>query len=470
MTEDPASAEQSQARNLSDLAWTHADGLAFVSDTGSLTYSELSRKVEEHRERLIGSTGVCAVLADSSLEALVVVHACLRLGRPVLLVPSAAPESIRKSLLERTGASLCYAAGTWSRHCAQTAEEPLTAEDQVLLPTSGTTGEPKIVCLSKAALIASAQAVNALVGLDSGSRWALTLPYAHVGGLSILVRCALAGATVVANNYPLSSPAGVRQMNDDAITHISLVPTQLRRVLESGVECPRSLRAALIGGASCPPGLRARARQAGWPVSFTYGFTEAASQVCTQELGRPLGALERDVGRPIPGTEVALDGSGRISVRSPTLMNRYLGSPQRAPDEWFVTQDFGHWDEEDRLVIRGRADNMIISGGENVAAERVEDSLQALPSVKESVVFGVDDPEWGQRIAALLVGEILTIETIRADLREHLEPYALPKEVYFCAALPRLENGKIDREAARSLLLKLRAGGTIDDHTDSAKV
>jgi acyl-coenzyme A synthetase/AMP-(fatty) acid ligase len=151
-------------------------------------------------------------------------------------------------------------------------------------------------------------------------------------------------------------------------------------------------------------------------------------------------------------------------------MNRYWGSPARAGEDWFVTQDFGHWDEADRLVIRGRADNMIISGGENVAAERVEDGLLALPGVSEAAVFGVADGEWGQRITALVVGERRTLEAMRTELKQHLESYALPKEIHFCSALPRLQSGKLDRESARAMLHQLSEATPIDQGEDGGRV
>lgn len=475
MPSEPPPEQQSppqvESLNAQHLARKHGERVALTCKGDSLTYEELASHVERHRGMLQDSTEPCALVATLSVDALVAFHACLTFRRPVLLVPPSAPPDLRASLMERTGASLCYSDGAWSEHSGSSSAEPVGAMDHVLLPTSGTTGEPKIVCLSQAALLASARTTNPVVGLNQHSKWALTLPYAHVGGLAILVRSALAGAAVVANQYCLREKEGVEQLETDSITHLSLVPTQLARALESDAACPRSLMAVLVGGAPCPPGLRTRARQAGWPVAFTYGFTEAASQICTQQLGRaPHATMERDVGQPLPGTEVALDGSGRISVRGPTLMNRYWGRPPRAEDEWFVTQDFGHWDEVGRLVIQGRADNMIISGGENVAAERVEESLLALSSVREAAVFGLNDAEWGQRIAALLVGEERSLDEIRAALKEHLEPYALPKEIHYCSALPRLQTGKLDRKSAKSLLLKARGDESIDRPQDGGKV
>lgn len=463
--------------NFAALAREHGERPALICQGTSLSYRQVGALVLQHREELNRGTGPCALLATTRRDALVVFHACLTFGRPVLLVPQAAPEALRALLFETTGATQFYSEDGFSHTFTNSSVLPPNKADDVLIPTSGTTGQPKIVCLSQAALIASARATTALVGLNEQSKWALTLPYAHVGGLAILIRCALKGAAVVAKEYDLRSKEGVHELGRDSISHLSLVPTQLQRALESGARCPESIRAVLVGGASCPPGLRARARHAGWPVAFTYGFTEAASQVCTQQLGHKLGraredsaTMERDVGRPIEGTQVALDGSGRISVRGPTLMNRYWGSPRRDPEEWFVTQDYGHWDEADCLVIRGRADNMIISGGENVAAERIEDSLLTLSSVREAAVFGVDDVAWGQKIVALLVGEPSPIDVIRAALKDHLESYALPKEVHFCAALPRLQNGKLDREAAKALLQELRGDAPIDACGDGGKV
>ncbi len=426
---------------------------ALETPEGALSYFDLAQRITTLSDRIGKSHAPCALLATRTLDAFTVLCACLHLGRPILLISPSSPETLRKSLLQKVGATQCYSEEGWSDHCAPKSAEHPEPGDDVLIPTSGTTGDPKIVCLSKAALFASARGSIERLGLEKGDRWALTLPYSHVGGLSILIRCAQVGATVVIGDFRFEDERAVQRLEALKITHLSLVPTQLRRASSAASTPPHSLKVALVGGASCPPSLRQRAREAGWPLAFTYGMSEAASQVATQALGRTLAASpERDVGRPLSGTEIALDGAGRIAVRGPTMMNRYWGAPVRKPDEWFLTQDFGHWDDEDRLVIRGRADNMIISGGENVAAESVEESLTALPTVEEAVVFGVKDEIWGQRIVALLRGIPQDLETIREALRDQLEPYALPKEVWYVEELPRLASGKLDRKKARSLL------------------
>src|SRR5690606_19959858 len=157
-----------------------------------------------------------------------------------------------------------------------------------------------------------------------------------------------------------------------------------------------------------------------------------------------------------PETEVSLDERGRIFVRGPTLMSRYLGQPPLEKGAWFPTQDLGFWDSEDRLVVVGRADCTIVSGGENVPAERVEEALCATPFVEEAAVFGVPDEIWGERVVAVVTGQEVSHKELLAALRDVLEPYALPKEVYFCASLPRLGSGKLDRRGARALLETLR--------------
>lgn len=446
-----------QSLHVEHLAERFGPRVAFQTERGRLTYEQLAREVHAMRPAVGRSTGVCAVLASRNLDTFVALYTCLSERRPALLISPSAPEEVRRRLIERVGATDCYSEEGWSQHRAVPAAEGPSANDHILLPTSGTTGEPKIVCLTQDALISSALVSNENLQLQEDSSWGLTLPYAHVGGIAILVRCALAGARVVAKQFRFDTRQEVDKIGRESVSHLSLVPTQLHRAIETGAECPASLKAVLVGGASSAPGLRARARETGWPVAFTYGFTEAASQVATQELGRPTSATpERDVGRPLRGTEIALDGSGRLAVRGPTLMNRYWGGPERQADEWFVTQDFAHWDDADRLVIVGRADNMIISGGENVAAERVEEALLTLPFVDEAAVFGLADEKWGQRIVALVTGKATDLADIRGSLRGQLEAYALPKEVYFCDALPRLPTGKVDRRAAESRLLKLR--------------
>ncbi len=169
--------------------------------------------------------------------------------------------------------------------------------------------------------------------------------------------------------------------------YLSLVPTQLGRALDAGVRLD-GYAAVLVGGAACPPALVERARAAGVRVVLSYGMTETC------------GGCVYD-GEPLPGVEVAVGADGRIAVGGATLFAGYrFGPPQVGPH---VTGDLGALDDSGRLTVLGRADDVIVTGGENVSPQAVEAALAAHPAVREAAVVGAPDPEWGQAVVAYVV-------------------------------------------------------------------
>ncbi|HKA91866.1 MAG TPA: AMP-binding protein [Haliangiales bacterium] len=303
-----------------------------------------------------------------------------------------------------------------------------------VLYTSGTSGRPKGAILSRAAFIASARASAARLGWRDDDRWLCSLPLAHVGGLSVLVRCLLA-------RRPFVLGRGDR-VAEDLLAHratiVSLVPAQLARLLDGAWTPPRWLRLVLLGGAAAPPRLLARAAAAGVPVVTTYGLTEACSQVATQVPGRP-GA---GCGPPLPGIAVRIADGDRIEIDGPTLFSGYLGEPPRAPG-WFATGDFGRFDAAGNLHVLGRRTDLIVTGGENVYAAEVEAYLDArgVPAC----VFGVPDETWGEIVAAATTAPLPTAAL--ADLA----PFKRPRRIARVEALPLTPGGKPDRAAARAL-------------------
>ena len=278
--------------------------------------------------------------------------------------------------------------------------------------------------------------------------------------MSILTRCLLARRTVVLADGSTAVEELDRTCRAHDVTLVSLVPTQLRRWLPR--PAPPSLRVALIGGAPMSDGLRRSALDAGWPVLATYGLTEACSQVTVQ---RP-GATENDSGRPLLGTEVRVR-DGRIQVRGPTLLTGYLASKDgirpASPfdaDGWFDTGDLGRLTGAGRLIVDARRHDLILSGGENVYPKEVESALLDQPGVADAVVFGIDDPEWGQVVAAAIVPTTSEIDlrTLSLSMKRIL---AGPKRPRRWAVLDRFRltpSGKIDRrgvvkEAAQRLVM-----------------
>ncbi len=312
--------------------------------------------------------------------------------------------------------------------------------------TSGTSGMPKGVILSRRAFVASAHASAANLGWQDDDRWLLRIPTAHIGGLSTLTRCLRARRCLVVadDSLPLRD-----QIERDRVTMTSLVPTQLRRLIDEAPSWrpPAHLRALLLGGGPAPTELLRDAADRGWPVLTTYGLTETCSQVVTQPYGTINdGALGS--GRPLDGADVRIVDDV-IHVRGPMLCSGYVdGAPALDRDGWYVTGDRGRFDEHGFLHVLGRASDLIISGGENVDPLEVEAALRDLPGVRDACVFGVPDREWGERVAAVVVGDDVDPAALDAALRERLARFKLPRLYARADALPLTRAGKLDRRAA----------------------
>ena len=325
---------------------------------------------------------------------------------------------------------------------------------QVVLGTSGSTGGPKWVQLSAAALRASAEATHAWLG--GRGRWLLALPAEHVAGVQVLVRAALAG------NRPelLDLRGGFDPARFGAVAHrltsaagrccTALVPTQLVRLLDTNPGCLAGFDAVLLGGAATPEGLLHRARAAGIRVVTTYGMTETA------------GGCVYD-GWPLKGVKFRLDqgDSGNIELAGPMLATGYLDAPEQTAvafrDGWFQTSDLGRCDGHGRLHVLGRADDVIVTGGLNVAPAEVEAVLTGLPGVSAACVVGLPDPDWGERVTAVVIptdpGRPPEPGALRLAACRLLTGAQVPKEIILLDALPLRGVGKPDRSAVRTMLV-----------------
>lgn len=323
--------------------------------------------------------------------------------------------------------------------------QPLDGVD-VVIPTSGSTdGRGHLVGLSLDALAASARATLRRIG--GPGQWVTSLPVHGVAGFQVVLRSVLAGRPPV-----VYAPDGgvdaalfadcVRRLDPALPRYLSLVPTQLVRLLAVAPGALAAFDAILVGGAALPADLARRAAEAGVMVISTYGSTETS------------GGCVYD-GVPLDGVEVRLV-DGRIHIKGPVLATAYLDAPPDAQpfvtDEggrWLATHDLGAW-VDGRLVVRGRADDVVISGGANVNPHEVEAALAALGG--EWVVVGVPDPEWGQRVVAVTTGPVGP-DAVRAATA-HLPAASRPRDVVHVAALPLRPTGKIDRRAAAELAVQ----------------
>jgi len=318
-------------------------------------------------------------------------------------------------------------------------EEGVAEGTAVIVATSGSTGAPKGAELSAAALLHSARASLARIGARPGERWLCCLPASHIAGIQVLVRSLVSGTDPV-----LADRADAQTVAGCGCAHVSLVPTQLLRLLDTP-EVLAGFSSVLLGGAAAPAGLLDAAREAQVPVVTTYGMTETC------------GGCVYD-GVPLDGVRLRIGDDERIWIGGPVLFSGYLGGPAAPADQWFRTGDLGRLDPSGRLVVRGRADDVINTGGHKVVPGEVAAALQACPGVRDAAVLGLPDGEWGEMVVAVVVpqdpADPPAAELLRLHVRQRLPRYAAPGRVVMVDAVPMLASGKHDLARLRRELLR----------------
>lgn len=399
---------------------------AVAGTSDAISYAELDRRVSVAASRLgelgLGEGSRTALYLPKDERYLVLLLALMRAGGVACPVSTRVPPGGVAPLLERAACSALISYEEKALEAAEGINKPKpevlleSSESPFRLPepqeipldrpstvifTSGSTGVPKAALHTFGNHYFSALGSNTNIALAPGDRWLHSLPLYHVGGLSILFRCLLAEATVA-----LPDPA---QPSGEAIaalgaTHVSLVPTQLLRLLREDAALD-GVKAVLMGGGPIPVYLVDEALDRGLPIHTSYGLTEMASQVTTTRRGATPAELET-AGRVLPHREVSVSGRGEILVRGETLFAGYAdGNEVDRPLDaggWFHTGDLGELDEDGYLRVRGREDNTFVSGGENVQPEEIEDALCRLEGVEEAVVVPVEDEEFGERPVAFV--------------------------------------------------------------------
>jgi len=423
------------------------DHPALVTPEETLTYAQLHARALEAAAGLAangaGEGERVAIAATPTVPFAVAVHAALLLGAAVVPIDPRLGEEERAA--RAAGAAVAVAGppakdrgGTGAARPAPVLDRLDPAAVATVVHTSGTSADPKPVELTVGNWLWNALGSALTLGLDPDDRWLCTLPLSHVGGLSILIRSAIYGTTVVLHER-FEAERAAKAIAEDGVTLVSLVPTTLGRLLDAGLERPPALRVALVGGGPLSPALAERARAAGIPVAQTYGLTEACSQVTTSPLGEPQTA-----GRPLLGTRIRIaEDDGEILVQGPTVAP---GAP--AQDGWLHTGDLGTLDDRGRLTVTGRKADTIVTGGENVAPAEVEAALLSHPAVADAGVHGRPHPEWGEAVVATVVlrdGHDADAEALRAHVAARLARFKVPKQIAFAAALPRTASGKLLR-------------------------
>lgn len=444
-----------------------------------LTYRQLDRQLMAIQQQLtasgLRSGDHLASIGANSLALILLAWGCLRAGLVFCPLNPRQPLTQLRTQLQQLDAKACWLAPGWhpaAADCGTSVADgvadllwpcPLMPLDLELTPsgsdpgadtdadadaeawldprqlsnlilTSGSSGAPKAVAHTLAAHWASAEGSAQAIPLHPGDGWLLSLPLFHVGGYAIPWRCFLAGASLVLPDPDCSLS---EHLLGGSITHISLVPTQLYRLLQTpGFSLSQTrLRHLLLGGAPIPQALVAACQAQGLTPQVSYGLSEMATQVCT----RYAAANSAAVGKPLPGRELTLM-AGEICVRGATLFSGYYRAGALEPaldaEGWFHTGDLGAVTANGDLLVLGRRDNRFISGGENIQPELIEQALLQHSAVQQALVVPLADAEWGMTPVAFIdwqpnLNEASDSEQALTELgpwlRQRLAPHLIPR-------------------------------------------
>lgn len=430
--------------SISAAARDAGDAAALIASGSRYSFADLAARSAAWRDEIEASgQRFVPLVAHNSLDTVVALCALLEAQQPVLLLHPKAPAAEHAAEIR----------------AAEAAALPPGAA--LIVHTSGTTGRPRGVMLTRSALLASAQASAANLGWRSDDVWLAAMPLARIGGLSIITRC-LAARRTVALFDGFDAAALPEWIDATRTTLVSLVPTMLALTLERNPAWrpPPFVRAVLVGGAAAPLRLLRQARERGFPLVITYGCTETCSQVVATPYRHRFAPETCGVGRPLGGADVRVV-DGRIEVRGPMRMAGYLGEPPLPVDAWFDTGDGGAFDADGNLQLHARRKELIITGGDNVAPLEVERVLEDCAGVRAAAVFGVPDDTWGELVAALIVADDAPPddEALLRHVEQRLARHKRPRRIAFVDALPLTAAGKLDRAALTALVPRLRCFG-----------
>lgn len=436
-----------------------ADAVALVAGEETLTFAELWDRVRAMAGSLQGEGLFCCDVAPR-VDLLLPVYAALALGRPFLPLPNSLTASERADRIGVFQPTLVFERrGVQVRRLDEDRLESIDDDGRpcAAVISSGSSGLLKAAVLSRAAFVASATALRRVIGQAEDDRWLLCLSPARIGGLSVLLRALLAREPVVLLER-FEPAALIDQLDRHGVTLLSLVPTMLARLLGEFPrwQPPATLRGLLVGGAALAEELRREAAARGLSIYTTYGMTETAAAVC---VGPPDRARLHagSCGPPLPGYRLRIGAAGLIEIDGPSLAREMLPhGVQTSPltdDGWLRTSDLGRLEPDGGVIVLGRADDVIVSGGEKVFPSLVEQALRSIRGVADALVFGREEAPWGAVVAALLVpvDAPLNEDLLHRELALCLSGAARPRWIRWVTALPLLADGKPDRAAAARL-------------------
>lgn len=337
-----------------------------------------------------------------------------------------------------------------SSYIVNSNELVLNCDCALLINTSGSVTEPKIVKLSYQNIFHHVQSFTQIIPLTSQSLWLNCLPLEHIAGAMILYRCLLTNAAMVLDNE-FDEKKVWQEINAYSVTHLSLVPLMLKRILDyaEGASPPATLKYVLVGGDTIPQTLYQRAKQSGWPIILSYGMTEACSTIALGKTAKKLQLLA--------GIKKQINRKGELMIKGPMITSGYILGRNKTTtlkDNWFNTHDLVS-SKGNCIQFTGRADNRIVSGGETIAPQLIEQLLSEFPGLDDVAVGKIIHPDWGNSIVALIQGDV---DQLKSWVEEHLDKKYRPRFYLEHKMIPRNPSGKINRFEVQSIIKQRLAG------------
>jgi len=316
----------------------------------------------------------------------------------------------------------------------------------LIIFTSGSSGKPKGAKLSFNNLIKSAEAQNNFLELGQEDKYLASLPFYHIGGFSIITRTLLSGGVIIIpDSFKIETT--IDEITKYQPKSVSLVPTQLKRMIERDFMPPNSLKNVLLGGSYLDNKLISEAIKNGWKIIKVYGSTETCSFI-TAKIINSEKDISNSLGKVIGKNEIKIM-YGRIAVKGESIMQGYLNQPANFTDEgFFITEDYGRINTNYELLIDGRREDIIISGGKNISVTEIENIIIEFDKIEDAVVIGLKDDEWTEIVAVVAVpfeNEIFPLADLNNFLSKKIAGFKLPKKLFFVDEIPRNEMGKVMR-------------------------
>jgi len=473
--------DRSIACPIGQMSRNDPDRIALYDDHKKVSYAQLNGLIDSAVANLVsrglGKGDVVGVLAHNSLAFAVLLFAAWRLGFILMplnwrLTPDDWREQIgfagcRLLLYDRNHVDLCGRLGTATVSLDDMVSGDETSppdtsgrfsldREALLIFSSGTTGTPRGIVLTWANLYYSAMGTASILTYRPGDIWIAALPFFHIGGMSILFRTALGGSAAYIMDF-FDAERAIDIMTDHPSAYISVVSTMLSDLIRADENnILAKCRGIILGGAGWDDSLISEIKARRLPALTTYGLTETSSMVTLLPPDAP-PALLSSSGKVLPYREIKIiadDGSrcepgetGRIAVRGEVVFARYLGQeiPSRQRDGWFLTDDLGTIDNNGYLIVVGRADTIIVSGGENIDLNQIERVILRIPGIAGVVVLSRPDARWGARPVAFVEDEA----ALKAAIAKNMPKIMIPDRIKILENLPRTGSGKYDRAALR---------------------